>query len=145
MMMIMLIIITTRADSELASRGQCLNNLKTAFLMIDVYKHSVCTTQETHHVSATEPNRLMLFGERVAVRYESRTVHTGTLFGETVALCCENRTVHTGTLCGQCVPSSKHIPSPLMLFGEQSLFAVRTVRYTQVHCVGRKRNSSVLK
>jgi hypothetical protein len=26
-----------------------------------------CTSQETHYVSATEPNRLMLFGETVAV------------------------------------------------------------------------------
>jgi hypothetical protein len=38
--------------------------------------------QETHHVSAAEPNRLMLCGE-------------------TVAVCCENRTEHTGTLCEQ--------------------------------------------
>jgi hypothetical protein len=28
---------------------------------------TVCTLQETHHVSATEPNRLMMFGETVAV------------------------------------------------------------------------------
>jgi hypothetical protein len=42
---------------------------------------AVRTSQETHHVSATEPNRL--------------------LFGETVAVYCENRTEHTGTLMGQ--------------------------------------------
>jgi hypothetical protein len=42
----------------------------------------VRTRQETHHVSATKPNRLMLFGEAVAVY-------------------CENHTEHTDTLCGQ--------------------------------------------
>jgi hypothetical protein len=36
----------------------------------------------THYVSATKPNRLMLFGE-------------------TVAVYCENHTEHTNTLCGQ--------------------------------------------
>jgi hypothetical protein len=40
------------------------------------------TSQETQYASATEPNRLMLFGERVAVY-------------------CENHMEHTNTLCGQ--------------------------------------------
>jgi hypothetical protein len=43
---------------------------------------TVRTSHETHHVSATESNRLILCGE-------------------TVAVCCENRTEHTDTLCGQ--------------------------------------------
>jgi translation initiation factor IF-1 len=43
---------------------------------------TVCTSQETHYVSATEPNRLLL----------SR---------ETVAVYCENHTEHTNALCGQ--------------------------------------------
>jgi hypothetical protein len=47
-----------------------------------------------HPVSTTEPNRLMLCEE-------------------TVAVCCENRTEHTDTLCGQSVPHRKHITSPL--------------------------------
>jgi hypothetical protein len=47
-----------------------------------LYKESVHTSQETHYVSAKKPNRLMLFGERVAVY-------------------CENHTEHTDTLCGQ--------------------------------------------
>jgi hypothetical protein len=42
----------------------------------------VCTSQETHHVTATKPNRLMLFGE-------------------TVAVYCENHTEHIDTQCGQ--------------------------------------------
>jgi hypothetical protein len=47
-----------------------------------IYKNSVRTSQETHYVSATETNRLMLFGE-------------------TVAVCCENHMEHTSTLCGK--------------------------------------------
>jgi hypothetical protein len=45
-------------------------------------KHSIRTSQKTHHVSATKPNQLMLFEGTV-------TVH------------CENHTEHTDTLCGQ--------------------------------------------
>jgi hypothetical protein len=47
-----------------------------------IYKNSVRTSQETHCVSATETNRLMLFGE-------------------TVAVYCENHTEHINTVCGQ--------------------------------------------
>jgi hypothetical protein len=44
--------------------------------------NSVRTSQETHYVSTTKPNRLMLFGE-------------------TVAVYCENHMERTDTLCGQ--------------------------------------------
>jgi hypothetical protein len=44
--------------------------------------NSVHISQETQYVSATKPNRLMLFRE-------------------TVAVICENHTEHTDTLCGQ--------------------------------------------
>jgi hypothetical protein len=47
-----------------------------------VYMNPVRSSQETHCVSATEPNRLMLFEE-------------------TVAICCENHTQHTDKACGQ--------------------------------------------
>jgi hypothetical protein len=47
-----------------------------------IYTDPVRTSQETHYVSATKPNRLMLFREPVAVY-------------------CENHTEHTDTLCGQ--------------------------------------------
>jgi hypothetical protein len=43
---------------------------------------SVRTSQETHYVSATKPNRLILFKEIIAVY-------------------CENHTEHINTLCGQ--------------------------------------------
>jgi hypothetical protein len=42
-------------------------------------KESVRTSQETHYVSTTRPNRLMLFGETVDVYYENHTGHTDTL------------------------------------------------------------------
>jgi hypothetical protein len=41
---------------------------------------AVRTSQETNHVSTTEPNRLMLCGETVAVCCENRTEHTDTLW-----------------------------------------------------------------
>jgi hypothetical protein len=43
-----------------------------------LYKNSVHTSQETHYVSAKKTNRLMLFGESVAVYCENRTEHTNT-------------------------------------------------------------------
>jgi hypothetical protein len=39
---------------------------------------TVRASQETHYVSATKPNRLMLFRETVAVYCENRTEHTNT-------------------------------------------------------------------
>jgi hypothetical protein len=43
-----------------------------------IYKNSASTSQETHYVSTTKPNRLMLFGETVAVYCENHTEHTNT-------------------------------------------------------------------
>jgi hypothetical protein len=40
---------------------------------------TVHTSQETHYVSATEPNRLILFGETDAVYCEKHTEHTDTV------------------------------------------------------------------
>jgi hypothetical protein len=44
-----------------------------------LYKNPVRTSQETHYVSATNPNQLMLFRETVAVYCENHTEHTNTL------------------------------------------------------------------
>jgi hypothetical protein len=44
-----------------------------------IYSNSVLTSQETHYVSTTEPNWLMLFRETVAVYCENHTEHTDTL------------------------------------------------------------------
>jgi hypothetical protein len=49
---------------------------------------TVRTSQETHYVSAIEPNRLMLFGETAAVYCENQTEHTYSpyLTGKTLRL-----------------------------------------------------------
>jgi hypothetical protein len=47
-----------------------------------IYKNSVRTSQETHYVSTTKTNRLMLFGETVAVYCENHTEHINTLSGQ---------------------------------------------------------------
>jgi hypothetical protein len=47
------------------------------------YKNPVHTSQETHCVSATEPNRLMLFWETVAVYCENHMEDTNPLCGQT--------------------------------------------------------------
>jgi hypothetical protein len=47
-----------------------------------IYKKSVRTSQETDYVSATKPNRLILFRE-------------------TDVVYCENHMIYTNTLCGQ--------------------------------------------
>jgi hypothetical protein len=41
-----------------------------------VYINSVRTSQETHYVFVTKPNRLMLFREIIAVYCENHTEHT---------------------------------------------------------------------
>jgi hypothetical protein len=43
--------------------------------------NSVRTSQETHYVSATKPNRLMVFRETVAVCCENHMKHTNILYG----------------------------------------------------------------
>jgi translation initiation factor IF-1 len=53
-----------------------------------IYRNSVRTSQETHHVSATKPNRVMLFGETVTVYCENHTKHTNTLCGENAEFLC---------------------------------------------------------
>jgi hypothetical protein len=42
-------------------------------------KDSVHTSQETHYVSATQPNRVMLFREIIAVNFENHTEHLNKL------------------------------------------------------------------
>jgi hypothetical protein len=59
---------------------------------------SVRTSQETHYISITKPNRLMLFREIIAVY-------------------CENHTEHKCTVWAECrvqfAPHRKHITSPI--------------------------------
>jgi hypothetical protein len=55
-----------------------VNHPKTEFLVNNIY-NQVRTSQETHYVSATKPNRLMLFRETVAVYCENHTEHTDSI------------------------------------------------------------------
>jgi hypothetical protein len=47
-----------------------------------LYNNSVRTSQETHHITAAKPNRLMLFKEIIAIYCENHTKHTNTLHGQ---------------------------------------------------------------
>jgi hypothetical protein len=62
------------------------------------YKNWVRTLQETQYVSATKANRLMLFGETVAVYCENHTEHTTALcMGRKQSFCVLKETVPTVT------------------------------------------------
>jgi hypothetical protein len=63
----------------------CILTLKTELL--PVYNNPVRTSQETHYVTATEPNRLVRFRETVAVYCENHTEHTDTLCGQNAEFC----------------------------------------------------------
>jgi hypothetical protein len=52
-----------------------------------VYINSVRTSQETHDVPSTKPNRLLLFTEISAVRCENHTEHINTLCGQNGEIC----------------------------------------------------------
>jgi hypothetical protein len=47
-----------------------------------MFKYLVRTSQEAHYDSVTKPNRLMLFGETVAVYRENHNEHISTLCGQ---------------------------------------------------------------
>jgi predicted Zn-dependent protease with MMP-like domain len=87
---------------------------------IQIYTNSVRTSLETHYFFATEPNRLMLFRETVAVYCENHMEHIQIytnsvrtsqethdisaaepnrlmLFRETIAVYCENHMEHRYT------------------------------------------------
>jgi hypothetical protein len=61
----------------------CVGRMQSSVL----YTNPVPTSQGTHYVSATKPNRLMLFRERVAVYCENHTEHTNTLCGQNAEFC----------------------------------------------------------
>jgi hypothetical protein len=55
-------------------------------------ENSVLTSQETHYVSDTKPNQLMLFRETLAVYRENHTEHTNTLWAEN-SVCTSQETL----------------------------------------------------
>jgi hypothetical protein len=120
---------------------------------------TVRTSQETHYVTATETNRLILFGGTVAVYCENHTEHTDTvrtsqethyvstkepnrlmLFGETVAVYCENHTEHTDAVR---TSQETHYVTATET-NRLTMLVVRTIRYTQMQSVGRVKSLSVL-
>jgi hypothetical protein len=104
-----------------------------------IYSNSVRISQETHYVSGTKPNRLMLLGKQSLFivrtirntqihcvdRIYSNSVRTSQetryvsatkpnrlmLFRETVAVYCENHTEHINTLYGQVMYNNNYWPS----------------------------------
>jgi hypothetical protein len=87
---------------------------------------TIYTLQETHYVSATKPNRLILFGEIVAVYCENHTEHT-----DTVRTSQETHYV------------SATETNQLMLFGEM-LFTVGTIRNTQIQSIPHRKHITSL-
>jgi hypothetical protein len=53
-----------------------------------IYTNPIRTSQKTHYVSTTRPNRLMLFWETVAVYCENHTEHTDTRCGQKAEFWC---------------------------------------------------------
>jgi hypothetical protein len=82
---------------------------------------TVRTSQETHYVSATETNRLMLFRE-------------------TVTVYCENHTEHTDTVR----TSQETYYVSATQTNRLMLFIVRIMCNTQIHCVGSLQSFCVL-
>jgi hypothetical protein len=116
---------TQRICSEKYIRIQCLPTKSNRLMLFREtvaaycenhaeHTNTLCTSQETHYVTATNTNRSMLFRETVAAYCENHAEHTNTLctsqethyvtatntnrlmlFRETVAVCCENHMEHT--------------------------------------------------
>jgi hypothetical protein len=57
------------------------NSLKTELILHNIYKDPDRTSQETHYVSFTKTNQLMLFRDRVAVYCETHKEHINALCG----------------------------------------------------------------
>jgi hypothetical protein len=64
-------------------------SLQTLFILVNlknIYMNSIRTSQQTHYVSATKPNRLMLFREIIAVYCENHTEQRNTPCGQKAEL-----------------------------------------------------------
>jgi hypothetical protein len=83
-------------------------------IYIQIFGHSIRTSQESHYINVTDTNQLMMFRETIAVYCENHTEHTNPvrasqemhhlsptetnrlmLFREIVAVYCEIHTEHT--------------------------------------------------
>jgi hypothetical protein len=66
----------TMKNNEHEFGNKCFNPLKTESLINNIYINLVRTSRETHYITTTKPNRLMVFGETVAVYCENHMEHT---------------------------------------------------------------------
>jgi hypothetical protein len=93
------------------------------------HTNTVCTSQKTHYISATEPNRLMLFGETVPYgthRYSSyltgntlrlsyREHPVIAVWPQTVSVYCENPTKHKQYIRVHCVRKTQSLNAEQMV------------------------------
>jgi hypothetical protein len=96
---------------------------------------AVRTFQETLHVTATEPNRLMLFRETVAVYCENHTELTDTI--------CVQNAVYTNS--ARASQKTHHVSATNAVWGNIRCLLLNTIRNTQIHCVCRMQSFTVLK
>jgi hypothetical protein len=83
-----LLLVEPSGDSTLRKQLKavaCFLRSDLKFISI-IYTHSIRTLQETYYVSAAKPNRLMLFGETVAVYCENHTEHINAFCGQDVEI-----------------------------------------------------------
>jgi hypothetical protein len=63
----------------ISSSGHSSYVMKIKWELLNIQQCKSSILKETYYVSTTEPNRLMLFGETVAVYCENYTKHTDTV------------------------------------------------------------------
>jgi hypothetical protein len=91
---------------------------------------SVRTSQETHYVSATKSNRLMMFREIIVVYCENHTEHVNTLCRHNAEIIYMYIYIYIQI---QFVPHRKHITSPLQSPNRLMTFSEIIVVYCENH------------
>jgi len=81
----------------------------------------------------------MLYGEIIAVCSEIHTKHKNTLCGQNVEFLNVKQVVHIVTTGLQRVKSV--IKTCQCCIGKKSLYVLRSIQNTKMHCVGRTKNS----
>jgi hypothetical protein len=111
-------------------------HLRSSFRLIRVYNTSIRTSQETHYVSVTMPNRLMLFGKQSL--FTVRTIRDTQTHFQII----HKNSVRTSQETHY-VSATK--PKRLMLFREIIVFYCENPTEHIIHGVGRMQNVSTLK
>jgi hypothetical protein len=104
--------------------SECFSPLKTELLLNFIYKNSVRTSQETHYVSATKTNQLMLFRKTVAVfLWEPYGTHRYTLWAEcTVSFSLWKQIVHM-YVYSRGGPQPAPAPRPSLIYCADSAYS----------------------